>query len=63
VAKKKDGRNKIGCKSYKDTNRREKNKVLRLRRHLKKQNDPAAEKHIERISAVIKGVKAPANSN
>lgn len=58
---KKADRNKIFCKGYRDRNTREKNKVVRIKKHMLKQpSDVLAVKHIERLTAVIKGFKAPA---
>jgi hypothetical protein len=58
---KKADRNKITCKIYKDKNQRERNKIVKIKRHLKKQpSDVAAVKHIERLTAVVKGYKEKA---
>lgn len=51
-------RNKIFCKGYRDRNTREKNKVVRIKRHLKRQpSDVAALAHIERLQNIIRGYK------
>lgn len=53
---KKAGRNALRCKSYKDRNQRERNKILRLNRHLKKQpEDAAVATMIENLKKIVKG--------
>jgi hypothetical protein len=42
MGKKKAGQHATTCKAYKAGKRREKNKVLKLRRHLKRFGDDAA---------------------
>lgn len=52
----KHGRNKIGCKAYLSSARREHNKVRRLRRHLKKfPTDQSAIEAVARCKAIIRG--------
>jgi hypothetical protein len=56
MAKKKAGKKKLPCAAYKSSNTREKNKILKLKRHLKKQpEDTATEGHIERMKKLVKG--------
>lgn len=53
---KKAGRSVIACQSYKNSNRRERNKIKRIQKHLKKQpSDVKAEEHIGRLKKLVKG--------
>ena len=53
---KKAGRNAIRCKSYKDRNQRERNKIVKLNRHLKREpNDKAVLPVIDACKKAIKG--------
>lgn len=52
-------RNKAFCLQYKNENRREKNKIVNLKRHMEKfPMDIAVLAHIERLKVVISGVNA-----
>lgn len=58
VAKKqrKHGRNAAYCKFYKDTNRREKNKMTKLARHLEKfPDDPIAMAAYDNCKKIVRG--------
>jgi hypothetical protein len=56
MAKKKAGKNKIPCAAYKSSNTRERNKLKKLARHLKKQpEDTKALEHVERVKKLVKG--------
>jgi hypothetical protein len=56
------GRNKKQCEVYRNENKREKNKVKRLLRHLKKYpSDVATISHLERIRKIITGANAARN--
>jgi hypothetical protein len=50
------GRNALFCKSYRNTNRREKNKVVRLKKHLLLfPQDLVAEEAVKRCKTLIRG--------
>lgn len=53
---KKAGRNALRCKSYKDRNQRERNKIVRLNKHLKREpTDKSAILAIEACKKAVKG--------
>lgn len=50
------GRNSAYCLSYKNSNRREKNKLVRLKKHLKRfPSDACAKAAVENCNKVIRG--------
>ena len=53
---KKAGRNALRCKSYKDCNQRERNKIVKLNRHMKRgPNDQSVLPVIEACKKAVKG--------
>jgi hypothetical protein len=57
----KHGNNKAWCTGYKNSNRREKNKVRRINRHLKKfPSDECATAAKKRAEDTIRGIKPKA---
>ncbi len=56
VRKEKHGRSKIECKAYQASNRREKNKLIKLEKHLKKfPEDKTALAAVEACQKSIRG--------
>lgn len=54
MAKKKAGQHAVYCKAYKASKRREKNKVIKLTRHLKQEpNDAAALATLEKYQKIV----------
>ena len=52
----KAGRNKVFCANYRSTNRREKNKLLRLKKHVVRHpTDMVGAKAIDHCKKMIKG--------
>lgn len=52
----KAGRNAVACKAYRDSNRRERNKIVRLKKHLIRfPDDVGAVAAIKRCEATIRG--------
>ena len=58
---KKIGRNATSCQNYRNRNQRERNKAIRLRKHLKRfENDGCAKAALTRCYDAIRGFKAAA---
>lgn len=57
MAKKKAGQNKVSCTSYKNKNQRERNKIKKIERHLKRvqPGDTCALAALERAKKAVKG--------
>lgn len=52
----KAGRNAAACKAYRDSNRRERNKIVKLKKHLTRfPGDAGARDAIKRCEAAIRG--------
>ena len=59
----KHDRNKDFCKAYRNENKREKNKIVKIKRHMKRfPNDTAVMAHIERCRGIISGANAARKS-
>jgi len=54
MAKKKAGQNATWCKAYKTSKRREKNKLIKVQKHLKRfPDDVTAQETITRLKAIV----------